>query len=59
VLQVSLSGGMSGGSMNDGVGVSLLGWVGIMGVVYGGRDVDVVSMVLTLGWGEGCVGFWG
>jgi len=29
-------------------------WLGrYWGVVYGGRDIDVVSMVLTLGW-EGC-----
>jgi len=49
VLQVSLS----SGSMND--GVDFLGSVDIKGsVVYGGgggRDVGVVSMVLTLGGG--------
>jgi len=53
VLQVSLSSGMSGGSVNGGVWV----WVGIGGVVYGGCDIGVVSMVLTLGWGY--VGLWG
>jgi len=27
------------------------------GSIWGGRDIGVVSMVLTLGWG--CVGLWG
>jgi len=57
VLQVIFSSGMSSGSMNGGVWISLVGYVlgGVMGVVYGGgRDIGVVSMVLTLGWGGGC-----
>ena len=33
--------------------MGLLRCVGIRGVVYGGRDIGVVSMVLTLGWGGG------
>ena len=28
--------------------MDLLGWVGISGVVYGGRDIGAVFMVLTL-----------
>ena len=35
VLQVSLSSGMSGGSMNGGVWISLVGYV-LGGLVYGG-----------------------
>ena len=54
MLQVSLSSGMSSGSMNGGVWIYLVGCVlGVVGVVYGGCDIGVVSMVLTLGWGWG------
>jgi len=48
-LQVSLSSGMSSESMNGGV------WISLLGCVLGGRDIGVVSMVLTLGWGAGWV----
>ena len=37
--------------MNGGVWISFVGYV----LVGGGRDIGVVSMVLTLGWGEGRV----
>jgi len=51
VLQVRLSCGMSSGSMNGGVWISLVGYVLVgEGVVYRGRDIGVVPMVLTLGW---------
>ena len=33
------------------VGCGLFGWVGIGGSLLGDRDIGVVSMVLTLGWG--------
>jgi len=54
VLQVGLSSGMSSGSMNGGVWISLVGYVWGGGEFMGGRDVGVVSMVLTLGWGGFC-----
>jgi len=52
VLQVSLSGGMSSGSMNGGTGCGPP-WLGrYWGVVYGGGvNIGAVSLVLTLGWG--------
>jgi len=49
VLQVSFSSGMSSGLMN--VGVWAFCSVGMRGSLLVGRDIDVVSMVLTLGWG--------
>ena len=50
VLHLSLSSGMSSESVNGGVWISLVGyvlWGG--GQFMGGRDIGVVSMVLTLG----------
>jgi len=35
------------------VGSGLSDWVGIKGILLGGRDIGVVSMVLMLGWGGG------
>jgi len=55
VLQVSLSSGMSGGSMKGGVGCGPA-WLGRYwgrGSLWGGCDIGVVSMVLTLGLGLG------
>jgi len=49
VLQVNLSSGMSSGSMNGGVWICLIGYVlGGGGSLWGGRDIGVLSMVLTL-----------
>jgi len=41
------------------VGISLVGYVLGGGIVYGGRDIDVASVVLTLGWSGGVSGFVG
>ena len=49
VLQVSLSSGMFGGSVIGGLWICLVGYVLGGGSIWGGHDIDVVSMVLMLG----------
>jgi len=49
MLKVCLSSGMSIGSVNGAVWISLVGYVLGWGCsLWGGRDICVVSMVLTL-----------